>query len=129
MVASVEWEPRDIEEAISAGLTRDMEKRALAAAHSGRLVRIHDEPPIYVYMGEHGDHVIVGGVFCSCEAFYFSHLRGKPGCYHVYAARMAGDSARSLRVGVDTVLDIIGEVLNVGLSSTLRRLLIEEDSG
>jgi len=121
--AAWEWTPYDIEGSLEENLDDEVRRRAQAAAQSGRLVRISEEPPLYVFMGEHGDHLVVGGVYCTCEAFYYSTLRGRPGCYHVYAARLGGGHARSLNLDLDTLITVVSEILNAGFSPTLRRVL------
>lgn len=116
-------EVSDIESLIPEAPPPDVGRRAEWGAASGRLVRIADDPPVYVFMGEHGDHIVVGGVYCSCEAFKYSLLRGRPGCYHVYAARLHGGLARRISAGRGEVESIIYEVVTAGFSPTLRRLI------
>jgi predicted nucleic acid-binding Zn finger protein len=131
--AEWEWSPYDIDEFLEENLDEETKRRAVAAARSGRLVRISDSPPLYIFMGEHGDHIIVDGVYCTCEAFYFSSLRGRPHCYHVYAARLEGGSAKTVDLDVDEVIEVVEEVMNVGFSVTLRKILyttgLGEESG
>jgi len=131
-------EPGGIDEAatdIDVMLTFNTDKserdRAEALLSSGRLILLWENPRIYVFMGEHGDHVIVDSNYCSCESFYFSLLRRSPGCYHIKALRLAPEKVakpgRVIDVSVDEAWTIIYEALTTGFSPTLRRLLFAED--
>ncbi|MEB3816963.1 MAG: SWIM zinc finger family protein, partial [Desulfurococcales archaeon] len=119
----------DVKDAIGPCLSdSNISAKARAAAYSGRLVKIWSDPRIYVYMGDHGDHVIVDGVYCSCEAFIYSVLRGGNPCYHVLAARMPGARVREVKVDVNDAWNIVYEVLSTGFSPTLRRLLYSAEA-
>ncbi len=103
-------------------------RRARALVALRRLVMIWDDPPIYVSMGEHGDYVVVDGVFCSCEAFERSLRRGG-GCYHVWAARLYGGEAPRVELPLEQAWSVIYEVVAAGFSYTLRRILFGAEEG
>jgi len=78
-----------------------------------------------VYLGGERDHVIVGGVFCSCEGFARRAPRGLGGCTHVFAYREAARSGRLARAELSPgeVVRVVWEVLTGGLTKTLRQKL------
>ena len=103
-------------------------------AYSGRIVRISRRPAIYVYLGSGRDHVIVGGIYCSCEGFTRRAQRLE-GCTHVFAVRLAASEGRIASVELPPRLAarIVWEVLTGGLTRTLRETIyrrgLEEDVG
>jgi predicted nucleic acid-binding Zn finger protein len=120
----------DIDSILAFNASKIDRDRAEAVLSSGRLVLLWEDPRIYVFMGDHGDHVIVDSNYCSCEAFYFSILRGSPGCYHVRVLRVASGKTTMLKrvaASADVAWAIIYEALTTGFSPTLRRLLFARD--
>ncbi|MEB2836143.1 MAG: SWIM zinc finger family protein [Desulfurococcales archaeon] len=116
--------PPDIDDILSSeSPSSETVRRARALVALRRLVRIWSDPPIYVSMSEHGDHVVVNGVFCSCEAFERSLRRGGGGCYHVWAARLYGSEAPRVNLSPEQAWSVIYEVATTGFSLTLRRIL------
>ena len=116
----------DIESLLSYKASKAEKARARATLASGRLIVVWERPLILVFMGDHGDHVLVDSNYCSCESFYFSLLRGTPGCYHVRAVRLAPEELvrlKRINASLDDVWNIVYEVLSTGFSPTLRRLL------
>lgn len=109
---------------------RELEAHARAAAQSRRFVALSRDPPILVYLGEHGDYVVVDGVYCSCEGFQRrTTRRGLGGCSHVFGARIAlerglvRDPPR--RLSPREAAGIVWEALTGGRALRLRRLLAE----
>lgn len=108
----------------------DAKAKAEAAVAGKRLVLIWRNPKIYVFIGEHGDYIIINRYYCSCPAFIRGVMQGNPVCYHIYAVALAEESGRyhdvseALREG--DVEEIVFEILGSGVSSTLRRILFDE---
>ncbi|MCE4600613.1 MAG: hypothetical protein F7C38_03505 [Desulfurococcales archaeon] len=103
-----------------------------ALAYSNRFVRLWRDPPLMVYLGDHGDYLLVDGHYCSCPGFTMrTSRRGVAGCTHVYAVRIAlregrfRDLSGSLSPG--DVAAIVWEVLTGGLAVMVRRMLALED--
>ncbi len=121
-----------IEKDLSRGPPTELESRVNYAVNSGRFVVIWKDPLIAVYLGEHGDYVIVDGVYCSCEGFMRRiSSRGVGGCSHVFAARRVfheGEGRfREVDISVGEAVDIVWEVLTGGLTKKLREKLYIQD--
>lgn len=119
------WEPSIAEEESS---------QRYVKISSGRL-------ELWIYMGAHGDHIIVPAaprqrtpksayakpVYCSCEGFQRRlFTEDEFGCTHVIAfgEALRKGSPHSLEgLPIGDLLKIVSEVLTLGQSVTLRRLL------
>jgi len=96
-----------------------------------RLVLIRRGPRTYVFLGDHGDHVVVAGVYCSCQSFTVNMMRGSPRCYHIYTVRLAEETGRYAdiadRITEEDFEDILFEILDSGRSASLRRTLFSSE--
>ncbi len=111
---------------------RRLADKARFVAFSMRLVRISVNPPVYVYLGENGDHVLVDSSYCSCDGFLRRIGGGLvEGCSHVYAVRLAEEAGRVRRaiLSPEEASLVVWEVLTGGLTRTLRRKLLLEWRG
>ncbi|WP_148217174.1 hypothetical protein [Acidilobus saccharovorans] len=116
-------------------ITEEETSQRYVKIRSGRL-------ELWVYMGAHGDHLIVPAaprertsrsadvkpIYCSCEGFQRRLLsEDEFGCTHVIAFSKAlrrGGKPHSLEgLPIDDMLKIVNEVLTLGQSVTLRRIL------
>lgn len=84
--------------------------------------------PIYFYVGEKRDHVMIPYVFCSCKNFTIRVMskKKKPSCKHLIMLRLALDKSMYREIYIEdlTLLKkIINEIIRIGLSPTLRKLL------
>ncbi len=110
---------------------KNLEPRVRYVAYSGRFVLLSLRPLIAVYMGEESDHVIVDGVYCSCEGFQRRLSRGEIGCSHVYALPVALGNGRYtlLSLGPGRIARIVWEILTGTRSVVLRLALREKIDG
>ena len=113
---------------VEEGLPEGLEARVRAAGLSRRFVLLSRDPPVMVYLGEHGDYVVVPGCYCSCEGYVRRTRRDRPGwCTHVYASRLALETGRyrdvSGLVPPGEAGMYVWEALTGGLALGLRRLL------
>lgn len=84
--------------------------------------------PFYFYVGERRDHVVVPYVYCSCKNFTIRVMskKEKPSCKHLIMVRLALEKSvyRELLIEDLTLLrKIVKEIIEIGLSPTLRKLL------
>jgi len=116
----------------SRSVPKRLADKARFVAFSMRLVKISVNPPVYVYLGENGDHVLVDSAYCSCDGFLRRISDGLvEGCSHVYAVRLAEETGR-VRLAIlspEEVGLVVWEVLTGGLTRTLRRKLLLERRG
>ena len=109
---------------------KSLEHRVRYVAYSGRFVVLSLRPLIAVYIGEESDHVVVEGVYCSCEGFQRRLARGEFGCSHIYALPLALRSRRYtlLSLAPGEVARIVWEALTGVRSVTLRLALREREA-
>ncbi len=98
---------------------------ALAAAREGRVYLLDEDLDIWLVRGNHGDYVVVRGLYCSCPWFTGRLVRGHGGkpCYHLVAVELVarGLEGRAKRLeGVDEK-SVLLEALLDGVSRSLRR--------
>ncbi len=122
----------DIIEFIQEAVLKDgnLLRKARAAVDSYRYVLLSEKPVIFAFLGEHGDHLIVGGIYCTCQSFQSSMLKGKPYCYHIIGSWLALSEEKyhdiSKKISKKILLKIIDEILEEEFSPTLRRVLFKD---
>ena len=102
------------------------DRAKLGEALAGRrFVRILDEPPIFVYLGQDEDYVLIKDTFCSCNGFFIQVLGEgrKSHCSHLAALHNIGNNYIDLsgRLGREEVFTVLLEVLYNNRSKTIRR--------
>lgn len=119
----------DVERGVSEAANRgDLPDRVVEAVRQRRVVEVSDEggSRVYVFLGRSGDYLVVPGTFCSCRDFEFNVMFRwrRRACYHLVATELAirRGLLRRLKVGRDTFLDILYEVVFNGRSRILRKL-------
>ena len=83
---------------------------------------------IHFYVGEKHDHMIIPFSYCSCKNFLIKVMTKKArlSCKHLLMLKYALDNRlfRTIRINNDKLLkNIIDEIINLGISPTLRKLL------
>ncbi len=105
---------------------------ALAAVHEGRVYLLDERLDLWLIKGNHGDYVVIRGVYCSCPWFTTHVLTGKTSrvCYHLVAVELAARGAgRYLRIDQKLVRDVVMEALLDGFTRTLRALELRATGG
>ncbi len=107
-------------------------KKAVAAAMEYRVIKILENPEIYVFRGAREDYLIIPPYYCSCMDFQVNVIarRIRKSCYHILAyciSRFYGRVKEFILKDVDTTTTVINEILLHGRSSTLRQLISEGD--
>ena len=112
---------------LEASDNKELVGKALAAVNSLRYVLVSENPPIFIFMGEHGDYLVIDGIYCTCMSFQTSMMKGRPLCYHIIGSWIAMSLSKyhdlSRRIDHEKLNKIINEVLELGLSPTLRKEL------
>lgn len=102
-------------------------------SYSDKFILISKKPELWVYLGEHGDHLLVtktgAAIYCSCKGFRMNLERKDAlGCTHVYSLKISASLGRyrdiSYRINKDDLHRIIEEILEVDYSYTLRLKLL-----
>jgi predicted nucleic acid-binding Zn finger protein len=92
-----------------------------------RFVRIQREPPIFVYLGQDEDYVLLKDTFCSCNGFFIQVLGEgrKNHCSHLAALHNIGDNYIDLsdQFELDEVFTVLLEVFYNNRSRTIRRMV------
>ena len=82
---------------------------------------------LWVYLGKSNDYLIIPGVFCSCMDFIIRTVVNKASSYCKHQAgiylAMNKNKYSVLDVDLKEAIIIIDEILNKGISVTLRRKL------
>jgi len=103
---------------------------------SNRFILISKYPELWVYIGEHGDHLILSSngspLYCSCKGFRMQiEKRTYKGCSHIYALKIAIKFSRyrdlSNKISLSDLNKIIEEIMEVDYSSHLREILVKQD--
>jgi predicted nucleic acid-binding Zn finger protein len=119
----------DIIDLIISVSSKSLISKAEAAVNSLKYVLISEDPTLFVFLGEHGDYLIVDGIYCTCEAFQNNMLKGTPYCYHIIGSWIAMSKGKYHDLSKDLSLvdvnNIINEILEYGFSSTIRRILFK----
>ncbi len=118
-----------------AGLTdREIEnmREAYSAAALKKMVKIiitdyNTEAPTWIYIGHRHDHIIVPRIYCTCRDFNIRVMTRKQhlSCKHLviqYIAEKMG-RYRILKIKLNDYKKIIKEILEIGISPTIRKLL------
>ena len=75
--------------------------RASSAASRGS-VKVHVFEPsnrkIWTVVGKRERWLNPEAEYCSCPGFYFASTHGRPGCYHLEAARIAAEAGEVERI-------------------------------
>jgi len=105
-----------------------MNEKIREALHDRRVIKLSsDEVVIWVFYGKERDYLIIPKIYCSCMDFELNVIfRGvKKSCYHIVTQHVAEGSGffRNLRVSNELINDILVEILYIGRSSTLRKIL------
>jgi len=92
------------------------------------LIEGSSNPPVWVYVGSSRDYLIIPRTFCSCMDFIINVMsKGvKPYCKHIVAQYIVEEKGlyREVRVpNMEILIKIINEILDLNISSTLRRYL------
>ncbi|MET1160764.1 MAG: hypothetical protein ABWW65_07380 [Thermoprotei archaeon] len=87
-----------------------------------------NELPIWFYTGVRGDYVLVSRVYCSCKDYIINIMsrKSKKSCKHLIIQKLAEETNEYRVVEVedlDTLYKIVREILEIGISPTLRGLL------
>ncbi len=84
-----------------------------------------DEPPVWFYIGERSDHVVVPSLFCTCKHFIIRTMceRVERYCNHILAQRIAWAKKwyREINVTRYELYIIIEEIIEHGRSRMLRK--------
>jgi predicted nucleic acid-binding Zn finger protein len=105
-----------------------MNEKVREALHYKRIIKLSsDEVVIWVFYGKERDYLIVPKIYCSCMDFELNVIfRGvKKSCYHIITQHIAESNGffRDLRVSSELINDILVEILYIGRSPTLRKIL------
>lgn len=111
-------------------------KRVNEIGLSNRFILISKYPELWVYMGKHGDHLILSSkgspLYCSCKGFRMQiEKRTYKGCSHTYALKIAIKSNRfrdlSGKITISDLNKIIEEIMEMDYSSYLREILVKHE--
>ncbi|MEL9997075.1 MAG: hypothetical protein QXH99_01040 [Sulfolobales archaeon] len=105
-----------------------MNEKVREALHDKRIIKLSsDEVVIWVFYGKERDYLIIPKIYCSCMDFELNVIfRGvKKSCYHIITQHIAESNGvfRDLRVSSELINDILVEILYIGRSPTLRKIL------
>jgi predicted nucleic acid-binding Zn finger protein len=89
------------------------------------------EPPTYFYIGERNDHLMIPYIYCTCKNFTIRVMvkKEKRTCKHLLMLKLALSKSMYRIVvikGFSLYRKIINEIINIGISPTLRKLLYME---
>ncbi|MDP8003682.1 MAG: hypothetical protein ACP5I6_02215 [Caldisphaera sp.] len=111
------------------------EEKIREEVYSDKFVLINEKPEIWVYMGSHGDHLLLGtqksAIYCSCKGFRISlERKDNQGCSHIYALNLLKPAKKfrniSKKLSQDDLIKIIEEIMEIDYSYLLRTKLLEE---
>ncbi len=81
-------------------MSRDSDRAASVALRGG--VKVHVFEPsnrkIWTVVGKRERWLNPEAGYCSCPGFYFANTHGRPGCYHLDAARIAVEDGAVERI-------------------------------
>lgn len=86
-----------------------------------------EQPPVWFYIGEKHDHIIVPHTYCSCRDFLIRVMSKKQSlaCRHLLMQRIAElkGKYRVVEMNREEYLRIVYEIVRINISPTLRKLL------
>ncbi len=110
------------------------EKRIKEEGLSNKFILINKEPELWVFLGEHGDHLLLSkndsAIYCSCKGFRMEiEKKTNKGCTHIYALKIAKKFNKfrdiSEKINNQELNKIIEEIMELDYSSYLRTILIK----
>lgn len=113
------------------------EKKVKEEGLSNKFILISKEPELWVFLGEHGDHLILSkndtAIYCSCKGFRMEiEKKSNKGCTHVYALKIAKKFNKfrdvSANISIEELNKIIEQIMELDYSSYLRTILIKYSS-
>ena len=107
---------------------------AVTASSLFKTILVARQPvEIWIVVGKDSDYIVIPGMYCSCPHFQIKvvfRLTDEP-CYHLVAVELSKKEKRyydlTSQIDEKILYDILYEALTVGRSSSLRRVLYEED--
>ncbi len=113
----------------SSSCLSDLSDRVRESLYERRVLKlVCGDNHYWFFNSKERDYLIVPKLYCSCMDFELNVItRGsKKYCYHIITQRCAEVSGmfKELLVDSETLNDIVTEVVYVGRSNTLRKLLI-----
>ena len=98
-----------------------------ALAERRFITLVSDRFRLYVFRGARRDYIVSPCRFCMCEDFVINFVnrdRQSP-CYHVVGFKIAELRGKivELEIDIDTLAKIVEEVVGIGISPTLRKIL------
>jgi predicted nucleic acid-binding Zn finger protein len=123
-----------VEEIGLGDIDREVYARVLLKKIVKLIIKINNEvyePPTYFYIGERNDHLIIPYIYCTCKNFTIRVMvkKEKKTCKHLLMLRLALEKSmyRTIMIReLDLYRKIINEIINIGISPTLRKLLYME---
>ena len=93
-----------------------------------RLLSIDICPPLWFYTGVKRDYVVIPRVYCSCKSFVINVMSRKSvkTCRHLLIQAIGEENGLYREAAIndlDTLYKIVKEILDLGISPTLRRVL------
>ncbi len=89
-----------------------------------------EEGPAWFYVSPRRDHVVVPHYFCTCKDYTIRVMtrRHSLSCKHVLAQRLSEITGvyRIVVLDINEYIKILTEILRMGISPTLRRLLYKQ---
>ncbi len=110
-------------------------REAYALAGLRKMIRIFIkdygmEAPTWIYLGHREDHIVIPKTYCTCKNFNIGVMTRKQllSCKHLIVQWIAerNNRYRTLRINIDDYRKIIKEILEIGISPTIRKLLYME---
>ncbi len=111
---------------------RNPPPEALAAVSEGRVYLLDERLDLWLVRGEHGDYIVVRGLYCSCPWFTTRVLSGNAEklCYHLIAVELAARGiGRYKRAPGGIIKDVVLEALLDGFTRTLRLVELRSTGG
>ncbi len=123
-----------VEEEGLKGVDREVYARVLLKKIVKPVIKIGNEtyePPTYFYIGERNDHLIIPYIYCTCKNFTIRVMvkKEKKTCKHLLMLKLALKKSMYRIVefrGLGLYRKVINEIINIGISPTLRKLLYME---
>lgn len=118
-------------------IPKKWEKKVNEEGLSDKFILINKYPKIWVYLGTHGDHLLISledsSIYCSCKGFRMSlEKKDKKGCSHIYALRIAYSHKKyrdiSDKITFEELNKIIEEIMELDYSYLLRNILLIKSS-
>jgi len=86
------------------------------------------EPVTWFYVGARHDHIIIPRIYCSCKDYLINVMSRKRRrvCRHLVIQYIAEKNGLYRVVSIndpDTYMSIVNEIIDIGVSLTLRKLL------